>query len=129
MVVGAVARFERLFREAAGLTVDKDDLKRFQDFIVDKTADLLLAAERTAEANDRDVVAPQDLPLTKGLEELAIVPPMKLAVGDDTSRGLPLVAGGIAVALAHMVRLVEPDQRHPSGARWERATRMFDLVV
>ena len=31
-----VAEFERLFRQAAGLDVDKNDLKRVSDFLRDK---------------------------------------------------------------------------------------------
>ncbi len=37
----AVDRFERLFREAAGLDVDKSDLRRLNDFVNQKTYDLL----------------------------------------------------------------------------------------
>ena len=37
--VANVARFERFFRAAANLDVDKDDLKRYNDFVTDKIYD------------------------------------------------------------------------------------------
>ena len=38
----AISKFERFFREAAGLDVDKDDVKRHSDFVYQKLYDLLL---------------------------------------------------------------------------------------
>ncbi|MGZ3351115.1 MAG: DUF1931 family protein, partial [Xanthobacteraceae bacterium] len=40
--VMGVARFERFFRAAAGLDVDKEDLKRYADFVNRKIYDLLI---------------------------------------------------------------------------------------
>jgi hypothetical protein len=65
----AVSKFERFFRVAASVDVNKDDLKRCSDFVDQKTYDLLLVAKATAGANRRDVIAPWDLPLTKGLRQ------------------------------------------------------------
>jgi Domain of unknown function (DUF1931) len=67
--VMGVARFERLFRVAAGLDIHKQDLKRYSDFINHKLYDLLVRGEATAKANGRDVIQPWDLPITKGLQE------------------------------------------------------------
>ncbi|MEY2591708.1 MAG: hypothetical protein QOJ67_3692, partial [Acidimicrobiaceae bacterium] len=69
MRVMAVSAFERLFRVAAGLDVDKDDLKRYSDFVHEKIHDLLIRGEANAKANVRDVIEPWDLPITKGLQE------------------------------------------------------------
>ena len=69
MEVMAIAKFERFFRLAAGLDVDKSDLKRYSDFVNDKLYDLLLRAQAAAKANGRDVIEPHDLPITKGLQE------------------------------------------------------------
>ena len=69
MPVFGVAKFERFFRAAAGLDVDKDDLKRYNEFVHHKVHDLLLIGQTTAEANNRDIIQPQDLPITKGLQE------------------------------------------------------------
>src|SRR3977135_670159 len=67
--VMSVARFERFFRIAAGLDVDKHDLKRYSDFINQKVYDLLVRAEAAAKANGRVIIEPFDLPITKGLQE------------------------------------------------------------
>jgi hypothetical protein len=63
-----ISRFERFFRLAASLDVDKEDIHRYQDFLRRKSHDLLLRAETTAKANGRDVIAVCDLPITKGLQ-------------------------------------------------------------
>ena len=64
-----VSKFERLFREAAGLDVDKNDLARLNDFVRQKVYELLLAAQATAKDNQRDVIQLHDLPLTLGFKE------------------------------------------------------------
>jgi Domain of unknown function (DUF1931) len=69
MIVSAVVKFERFFRVAAGLDVDKSDLKRYGDFINKKLYDLLLRGQAAAKANARSVIEPFDLPITKGLQE------------------------------------------------------------
>ena len=69
MPVMAVSKFERFFRLAASLDIDKADIKRYSDFVHQKIYDLLLMGVATAKANDRDTVEPWDLPITKGLQE------------------------------------------------------------
>jgi hypothetical protein len=56
MALFGVAKFERFFRVAAELDVDKNDLKRYSDFVERKLYDLLLIAQATAAANARDIV-------------------------------------------------------------------------
>jgi len=60
-----VAEFEKLFRLAAGLDVDKDDLKRLSDFLRNKIHDLLVVAERNAKHNAGDILFEPDLPITR----------------------------------------------------------------
>ena len=64
MVVISVASFERFFREAADLDVDKSDLKRFQAFVREKISDLLTIAQARARVDDRDFIESRDLPIT-----------------------------------------------------------------
>jgi uncharacterized protein DUF1931 len=45
VTIMSVAKFERFFRSAASLEVDKTDLKRYSDFVHGKTYDLLLMAQ------------------------------------------------------------------------------------
>jgi histone H3/H4 len=149
MVVISVASFERFFREAADLDVDKTDVKRFQAFVRKKIADLLTIAQARARADNRDFIESRDLPITKGLqesmhrfrrldlgaevrpmlEELATRPQLDLAVAIDVDEVLPEVAGGLSLALGQTFRLIDPDVRNPATAHWERAFRIFDLLL
>jgi hypothetical protein len=67
-VLGFV-KFEQLFRAAGGVDVDRDDIKRYLDFVNDALYDLLIIGRNTARASARDVIQPQDLPVTRGLQE------------------------------------------------------------
>jgi hypothetical protein len=149
MPVMGVTRFERFFRAAASLDVDKADLKRYSDFVDQKIYDLLIMAQATAKANARDVVEPYDLPITKGLQEsvhefenldedvelepileqLAARPPLDLALSEATESRLPTIVGGMSVALARTFKVADPDARNPGAAQWEQAFRIFHLLL
>ena len=149
MPVVGVAKFERFFRRAAELDVDKDDLKRYSDFANRKLYDLLLIGQATAAANGRDIVAPQDLPVTKGLQEsihafrrmdeelelepiltqMSVYPPLDRTPSDETEARLPLILGGLSLALARVLKIIDPDLKNPGSEHWERAFRTFDLVL
>jgi hypothetical protein len=149
MPVMAVARFERFFRSAADLDVDKDDLKRYGDFVSKKIYDLLIVGMAAAEANGRDVMLPRDLPITKGLqqsihefrkldeelelkpilEQLATYPPLGVSLSDETTARLPELVGGLSLALARTFKVIDPTVPNPSSEHWERAFRVFDLLL
>jgi len=104
-----ISRLERLFRLAAELDVDKEDLRRHHEFVNRKILDLLLRAQANAKANERDVMEPFDLPITKGLQErihefrrldreteirpildqLTAEPPLDMAYSDELEAMLP----------------------------------------
>ena len=129
MPVMGFTKFERFFRAAGGVSVDRDDIKRYLDFVNDAIYDLLLMGQATAKANARDIIEPLDLPITKGLQEsihafenidedielrpildqLAARPPLDAALSEDTEARLPLIFGGISVALARTFRLVDAE--------------------
>jgi Domain of unknown function (DUF1931) len=147
--VMSVARFERFFRIAASLNVDKQDLKRYSDFINQKVYDLLLRGEATARANGRLIIEPFDLPITKGLQEsihafksideqielrpileqLTAQPPLDLAYGEDTEARLPEVVGGLSVVLARAFKIIDGDLKNPQTEHWQRCFRIFDLLM
>jgi hypothetical protein len=149
MVVEAVPKFERFFRVAAEVDVDKDDLRRHRDFVAHKLADLLVIGQVAAKANSRDVIEFWDLPVTKGLQErihefekldseielepilerMATWPQLDLTLSDETRDRLPGLAGGISLALARSFRILDPNVRNPQTAQWERAFRLFDLLL
>ena len=149
MPVFGVARFERFFRLAAELDVDKDDLKRFSDFVEHKLYDLLLMGQATASANLRDLVEPYDLPITKGIQEnihkfrtmdddielkpildrLATYPPLDRMPSEETEARLPEIVGGLGLALAKIIKTVDPEVKNPQSQQWERAMRIFDELM
>lgn len=144
-----VAAFERFFREAASLDVDKADIARYEDFVRVKVADLLIVAQAKASADDRDVIELRDLPITKGLQEtihafrrfdasgefrrlleqVTVRPPLDRAVSDEVDAALPEVAGGLSLALGRTFPIIDPDLRNPQTHHWERAIRVFNLLL
>jgi hypothetical protein len=149
MPVMNVDKFERFFRRAAGLDVDKADIKRYEEFINHITADLLLRGQEAARSNARDAIEPWDLPLTRGLQDnmrefqdidkeielqpildrLTRRPLLDVAYTPETEAELPRVAGGLSVALARSFKMINPDLKNPQSADWDRATRLFDLLL
>lgn len=149
MAVMGIPQFERFFRAAGGLDVDKSDLKRYGDFVHGEIHDLLLMGQATAKANVRDVIDPEDLPITKGLQErihefrkldeaielqgllddLATRPQLDLTLADETEARLPLIAGGLSVALARSFKIIDTKLVNPQSVHWERAYQLFDLLL
>ena len=148
MVMG-ISQFERLFREAASLDVDKSDLKRLDDFVNQKLYDLLLMAQATAKANARDVIEYRDVPVTKGLQEsmhqfralneeipvadilasLARLPMMDLSYHEGLEARLPELAGGITMSLAKVFRVVDPKLKNPDTAAWEKVEEIYSILL
>ncbi|MCG5218139.1 DUF1931 family protein [Streptosporangium sp. KLBMP 9127] len=149
MPVIGVSKFEHFFRAAAGLDVDKADLKRYSNFVNQKLHDMLVVSEAAAKSNQRDIIQPWDLPITKGLQEsmhdfrdldeeldlasilqeLTALPPLDLSLSVETEARLPAIAGGLSVALARAFRIIEPDHKNPASEQWQRTTRIFDLLL
>jgi hypothetical protein len=147
--VMSVPKVEDFFREAADLDIDKEDLARLNDFINSEIQSLLIRAQALAKQNLRDVIQPQDLPITKGLQEnierfrrfdkevnlrseldqITIRPRLDMAYSDETDAQLPDIAGGLSVALAHVLKIIDPKLRHPFGEEWERATKVFNELT
>jgi Domain of unknown function (DUF1931) len=144
-----VPRFERFFRTVASLDVDKDDLRRYSDFVNQQLYDMLIVGRAAANANGRDVVEPRDLPITTGLEksihrfddideEIELQPPLDaiaerrpvdLTLSVDTEARLPRIVGGVGVALAESFKIIDPEVTNPSSRHWDRAFRLFELLL
>jgi hypothetical protein len=147
--VFGVSRFERLFRTAAGLDIDKADLKRYTDFLNRRIYGLLARGVETAQINGRRAVEPVDLPITEGLRQcirdfkgidetfdlkpildhLAARPPLDLVNSAATETMLPEIAGGLSVALARSFKIIDPDLKNPQSKHWQSAGEVFDLLV
>jgi hypothetical protein len=145
-----IAKFERFFRRAASLDIDKEDLRRYDDFMHQKAYDLLLRGEANAKANGRDVIQPSDLPITKGLQEsmhayrridderldlasilsqLTKLPPLDLAYSAQTAAKLPEIVGGLSYALARCFKILYPHLKHPQTQHWGSAYQLFNLLL
>ena len=149
MPVMAVSKFEQFFHAAAGLDIDKADVKRYEQFINEQLPALLFRAQATAKSNVRDIIEPFDLPITKGLrqcmhefevidkdlgltpilDELVARPPLDMAYSVETESQFAAIAGGLSVALARTFTIIDPKVKNPQSDEWERAYRLFSLLL
>jgi hypothetical protein len=140
--------FERFFRSVAGLKIDRNDVRRFRDFVDQMVDDLAIAGRNSARWNDRDVIAPQDLPITAGLQErmrefdklddagdvrrllreVVRRPPADVTFSEETEGMLVEVFGGLGVAMARSMKLIDPDVTNPATEHWDRAFGLFRLL-
>lgn len=147
--MAGVPELRRFFRSAGGIDVDKADVRRFREFVDERVDDFAIAGRDTARWNGRDVIAPQDLPITKGLQEQIRAfgkfedadqirqllretvrrPPDDVTFEDETEDLLIEVIGGLGVALARSFRLIDEDLRNPATEHWDRAFQLFRLLV
>jgi hypothetical protein len=147
--VTAVSKFERFFRVVAGLDIDKEDLRRYNDFINKKITDLLVRAQAVAKANGRDIMMFMDVPITKGLracmfdfrrydreveltstlDELTPRPQLDFAYSEELDQQLPEIAGGLTVALARSFGIIDPAIKNPSSEHWDRSMQVFNLLI
>lgn len=143
-----ISAFERFFRSVAQLDIDKSDVKRLRDLVDEMIDDIAITGRNSAKWNDRDVIAPQDLPITKGLQErmrefdkldeageiralLAQTvrrPPADITFSEETEEMLPEVFGGLSIALARCFREVDPEVVNPATEHWDRVTTIFRQV-
>jgi hypothetical protein len=146
--MAGIPEVKRFFREAGGVDVDTSDLDRYRTFVDEKVDDIAVAGRDSARWNNRDVIAPQDLPITKGLQERMREfgkmesaddmrqwmgqtlrrPPDDVTFGEETEAVLNDVFGGLGVALARSFRIIDPDLRNPSTQHWDRAFELFRLT-
>ena len=147
--MNGIPEVSRFFRAAGDVDVDKDDVKRYWDFVDEKVDDIAIAGRDSARWNGRDVIAPQDLPMTRGLQEQMRAfsrldeadelrrllreslrrPPEDVTFGEETEDVLVEVFGGMSLALARSFRIVDPEVRNPSTDDWERTFQLFRLLV
>jgi hypothetical protein len=147
--VNGIPQVSRFFRAAGDVDVDKDDVKRYWDFVDEKVDDIAIAGRDSARWNGRDVIAPQDLPITRGLQEQMRAfssldesdelrrllrdslrrPPGDVTFGEETEDVLVEVFGGISLSLARSFHVVDPQVRNPSTDHWDRTFDLFRLLL
>ncbi len=149
MALMGFTEFERFFRKAAQVRVDRDDVKRYLDFVNDVIYDMLLIGQATAKANGRDIIEPWDLPITAGLQQcmhqfgridedielrpildsLAARPPLASALSEETQARLPLLFGGISVALARTFHVLDAELTAVHTDEWDRAFSIVQILI
>lgn len=148
MIMG-VKQFQKLFRIAAGLNLDKNDLKKLNDFINHKLSDLLLLGQVSAQINNRDVIDFTDLPITKGLQEhiqefkkmdelleiqpilkqQAKLPPLRLEYSRTLESKISEIVGGITVSLAKVFHALDKDLKNPTPIEWEKVNTIYNILL
>ncbi|NMO88307.1 DUF1931 family protein [Actinomycetospora sp. TBRC 11914] len=147
-VPSGIPVFQRFFRSVGHVKIDRNDVKRFRTFVDEMIDDVAITGRNTARSNGRDVIAPQDLPVTKGVQErmrefdeleeadeirrlLAETvrrPPADVTFAEETEDVLVELFGGLAVALARTFRAVDPEVVDPGTEHWDRVTTIFRQV-
>jgi hypothetical protein len=147
--VKGVPEVRRFFRAGGDVDVDEDDVKRYWEFVDEKVDDIATAGRNSARWNGYDVIAPQDLPITRELREHMRAfaslyeaddlrrllreslrrPPGDVTFGEETEDVCIEVFGGISLALARSFRVIDPQVRNPSTAHWDRAFDLFRLLL
>jgi hypothetical protein len=149
MAIIGFTKLEALFRKAASLDIDKGHAKAITDVIEKKVVDLLIAGERNANLNGRDVIWEGDLPITKGLQEtiiafkkleeeidlqdilnyLTTVPPLKYPLAAELEAKLPEITGAILVVMARIMKEIDTEKRRVNHELIERSSRIMDLTL
>jgi len=149
MAILGFTKLETLFRKAASLDIDKGHAKEITNIIEKKLIDFLIAAERNANLNGRDIIWEADLPITKGTQEtiiefkkleelidikdvldyLSTVPPLKYPLAADLEAKLPELTGAILVVMARVMKEIDSQKRHINHEMIEKAAKVMDLTL
>ncbi len=149
MAVIGFTKLEALFRKAASLDIHKGHAKDITNIVEKKLHDLLLAAERNANINGRDVIWESDVPITKGLQEtiitfkkleeelnvddilafLSTVPPLKYPLAAELEAKLSEITGALLVVLAKVIKEVDENARQVNHEAIKKASDILDLTL
>ena len=149
MAVVGFTKLEALFRKAASLDIKKGHAKDITDIVEQKLVDLLIAGERNANMNGRDVIWEADLPITKGLQEtiiefrkleeeipvedviemLTTYPPLKYPYSAELEVKLPEITGALLVVMARIMKEVDDNDRAIDHKTIETTKRIMDLTL
>jgi len=143
-----ISLFQRFFGSVASIKIDKNDVRRFREFVDEQIDDIAISGRNSAKWNGRDVIVVQDLPVTKGIQErmrefdkleeadeirellrqVVRQPPGDVTFAEGTEELLPELFGGLSIALARSFRVMDPTVSNPSTDHWNRAFTLFRLV-
>jgi len=149
MAVVGFTKLEALFRKAASLDIHKGHAKEITDIVEKKLHDLLLAAERNANINGRDVIWESDLPITKGLQEsiiefkkldeelnvddilqfLSSIPPLKYPLVADLENKILEITGALLLVIARVMKQIDTESRAVNHELIEKSSKILDLTL
>lgn len=144
-----VTQYEKFFRAAASLDIDKSDIRRIDDLMNRKLRDVLIMARRAAKMNGRDIIREADLPITKGIEERmqhfdkldielhvseilarqAELPPLGMELDAEVEAQLPRLLGALIIAVAELCHVVDPHVKNPSSKHFDGAEKALDILL
>ena len=149
MAVVGFTKLEALFRDGASLDIRKGHAKDVTDIVEKKLLDLLIAGERNANLNGRDVIWEADIPITKGFQEsiiefkklenalnvedileyLTTVPPLKYPLDANLEAKLPEITGALLLILARVIKEVNNGKRDVNHEAINKAKDVLDLTL
>jgi hypothetical protein len=149
MSVIGFTKLEALMRKAASLDIKKNQAKEITDIAEAKLVDMLIAAERNASLNGRDIITEGDMPITKGLQEtiiefkkleevievkdvldyLATIPPLKYPLAADLEAKLPEIYGALLVVFGRVAKIVDDNDRALDAKTIEKTKEIMDLTL
>jgi hypothetical protein len=149
MAVVGFTKLEALFRKAASVDIKKGHAKEITDLVEQKLVDLLIAGERNANMNGRDVILEADLPITKGLQEtiigfkkleeaidvkdildfLTTVPPLKYPISADLEAKLPEITGALMVVMAKIIKEIDDNDRALDHETLGKTKRIMNFTL
>ncbi len=148
MAVVGFTKLQAIFRKGASLDIAKGHAKDITDIVDKKVYDLLVAGERNAKYNGRDVIWYSDLPITNGLEktidefkkleeevdakdvaETMAHYPATIALEVELENRLPEIAGGLLLSVAKTMRVIDHSDRSVDHELIKKAKEILDLTV
>ena len=149
MAVVGFTKLEALFRKAASIDIKKGHAKEITDITETKLIDLLIAAERNANLNGRDIIWESDLPITKGLQEtiinlrkleeeialddvlafLATITPLKYELSENAQNKLPEIIGALLVVMAKIMKEIDDNDRALDHETISKTKKIMDLTL
>jgi hypothetical protein len=71
----------------------------------------------------------EEIELGPILESLTARPPLDATLDEETEARLPLLFGGISVALARTFKLIDAELKAVHSEEWERTFSLFRLLI
>ena len=148
MAVVGFTKLQEIFRKGASLDIAKGHAKEITDIVDQKVYDLLVAGERNAKYNGRDVIWASDVPVTNGLEktidafkkleeELPVKDivdtmahyPATMVLEAELEKRLPEITGGVLLTLAKIMKAVDHKDRTVDHEMINKAKSVLDLTL